>query len=125
MKIAVPTRDGRVDDHFGHCAYYTIFDIIDGEIRNVSRLASPEGCGCKSGIAPVLKQMGVAVMLAGNMGQGAKNVLEAQRIEVIRGCSGDVEELVKAYLAKMVINASIPCWYRYLHISKFKNPHQS
>jgi len=27
-----------------------------------------------------------------------KNVLEAQRIEVIRGCSGDVEELVKAYL---------------------------
>ena len=37
-------------------------------------------------------------MLAGNMGQGAKNVLEAQRIEVIRGCSGDVEELVAAYL---------------------------
>ena len=65
----------------------------------MSRLASPEGCGCKSGIAPVLKQMGVAVMLAGNMGQGAKNVLEGQRIEVIRGCSGDVEELVASYLA--------------------------
>ena len=46
----------------------------------------------------MLRQMGVAVMLAGNMGQGAKNVLEAQRIEVIRGCSGDVEELVAAYL---------------------------
>ena len=27
------------------------------------------------------------------------DVLEAQRIEVIRGCSGDVEELVAAYLA--------------------------
>lgn len=27
-----------------------------------------------------------------------KNVIEAQRIEVIRCCSGDVEELVKAYL---------------------------
>ena len=99
MKIAVPTREGRVDDHFGHCAYYTIFDIIDGKVTGVSRMASPEGCGCKSGIAPVLRQMGVVVMLAGNMGQGAKNVLEAQRIEVIRGCSGDVEELVAAYLA--------------------------
>ena len=22
-KIAIPTREGRVDDHFGHCAYYT------------------------------------------------------------------------------------------------------
>ena len=99
MKIAVPTRDGKVDDHFGHCAYYTIFDVVDGKVTGMSRLASPEGCGCKSGIAPVLKQMGVAVMLAGNMGQGAKNVLEAQRIEVIRGCSGDVEELVAAYLS--------------------------
>ena len=99
MKIAVPTRDGRVDDHFGHCAYYTIFDLIDGNVTNISKMASPEGCGCKSGIAPVLRQMGVAVMLAGNMGQGAKNVLEAQRIEVIRGCSGNVEDLVAAYLA--------------------------
>ena len=22
-KIAIPTREGIVDDHFGHCAYYT------------------------------------------------------------------------------------------------------
>ena len=99
MKIAVPTRDGRVDDHFGHCAYYTIFNIIDGKVTEITRMASPQGCGCKSGIAPVLRQMGVAVMLAGNMGQGAKSVLEAQRIEVIRGCSGDVEELVNQYLS--------------------------
>ena len=98
MKIAVPTRDGRVDNHFGHCAYYTIFDVIDGKVTRISKMASPEGCGCKSGIAPILRQMGVVVMLAGNMGQGAKNVLEAQRIEVIRGCCGDVEELVASWV---------------------------
>ena len=23
-KLAIPTREGMVDDHFGHCAYYTI-----------------------------------------------------------------------------------------------------
>ena len=32
MKIAVPTREGVVDDHFGHCAYYTIVDIVEGKI---------------------------------------------------------------------------------------------
>ena len=109
MKIAVPTRDGRVDDHFGHCAYYTIFDVIDGKIVGQSKMASPEGCGCKSGIAPVLRQIGVAVMLAGNMGQGAKNVLEAQRIKVIRGCRGDVEELVAAYLDGNVADNGEAC----------------
>lgn len=115
MKIAVPTRDGIVDDHFGHCAYYTIFDVIDGKVAGSSKLASPEGCGCKSGIAPVLKQMGVAVMLAGNMGQGAKNVLEAQRIEVIRGCGGDVEELVKEYLAGNVKDNGEVCDHHECH----------
>ena len=49
MKVAVPTREGHVDDHFGHCAYYTIFEIMDGKVVGSSKLASPEGCGCKSG----------------------------------------------------------------------------
>jgi len=25
--IAIPTRDGMVDDHFGHCAYYTVVTL--------------------------------------------------------------------------------------------------
>ena len=78
-------------------------------------MASPEGCGCKSGIAPVLRQMGVVVMLAGNMGQGAKNVLEAQRIEVIRGCSGDVEELVATYLAGNIKDNGEACDHHDCH----------
>ena len=115
MKIAVPTREGRVDDHFGHCAYYTIFDVIDGKIVGESRMASPEGCGCKSGIAPVLRQMGVSVMLAGNMGQGALNVLAAQRIQVVRGCSGDVHELVVAFLKGEVSDNGEACSHHDCH----------
>ena len=72
MKIAIPTREGRVDDHFGHCDHYTIFTIEEGAIVATSTLPAPQGCGCKSGIAGVLAEMGVEVMLAGNMGQGAK-----------------------------------------------------
>ena len=29
-KIALPTRNGLIDDHFGHCEFYTIF-IVDEE----------------------------------------------------------------------------------------------
>lgn len=102
-KIAVPTRDNVVDDHFGHCAYYTIFTIDnDNKVINKETLPSPQGCGCKSNIAPILHTMGVELMLAGNMGEGAKNVLANNNISVVRGCSGDVEELVKNYLAGMV-----------------------
>ena len=48
-KIAIPTRDCMVDDHFGHCAYYTVVTLDEqNQVLNQERLDSPEGCGCKS-----------------------------------------------------------------------------
>lgn len=29
VKIAIPTRDNMVNDHFGHCDHYTVFTIDD------------------------------------------------------------------------------------------------
>lgn len=97
-KIAIPTRDEMVDDHFGHCAYYTIVTLDDqNQVINRERLASPEGCGCKSNIASVMQERGISLMLAGNMGMGAYNKLNAHSISVIRGCHGKVEDVLKAY----------------------------
>ena len=109
MKIAVPTRDGVIDDHFGHCAYYTIFEIENNEIVNSSRLESPQGCGCKSGIAADMEAMGISVMLAGNMGEGAKNKLESHNIKVVRGCRGNIEMVVRAYLIGLIKDSSEGC----------------
>lgn len=109
MKIAVPTREGRVDDHFGHCDHYTIFTIEGKEVVATEELPSPQGCGCKSNIASVLAEMGVEVMLAGNMGEGAKNKLSASGIRVIRGCSGPIDTLIKTYLTGFIFDSGITC----------------
>ncbi len=99
MKIALPTRGNLIDDHFGHCESFTVFTINgNDEIENREVIPSANGCGCKSGIATVLKQKGVEIMLAGNMGEGAENVLESNDIAVFRGCSGNPEEITKAFL---------------------------
>ena len=109
MKIAVPTRDERVDDHFGHCDHYTIFTIEDNKVISRETMASPQGCGCKSGIAADLQDLGVIMMLAGNMGEGAKSKLNAHNIDVIRGCSGNVDELVESYLKGEIKDSGIVC----------------
>jgi len=62
------------------------------------KIASPAGCGCKSNIAQTLSEMGVKIMLAGNMGEGAVKVLNNSRIEVLRGCSGYVKTGVLNWL---------------------------
>lgn len=108
-KIAVPTRDGVVDDHFGHCAYYTIYTTLGTKVTATDRFPSPEGCGCKSGIAPILAEQGVKIMLAGNMGEGAKRVLEQNNIRVIRGCQGAVDQLILDFLAGRVEDSGEGC----------------
>lgn len=109
MKIAIPTRGGQVDEHFGHCESYTVYSVADGQLADQVSVASPSGCGCKSNIATVLADMGVNVLLAGNMGQGAVNVLDQSGIKVVRGCSGEVEDLAKRFLAGEVKDQAILC----------------
>ncbi|HOT62537.1 MAG TPA: NifB/NifX family molybdenum-iron cluster-binding protein, partial [Treponemataceae bacterium] len=90
MKIAMPTRGGEIDAHFGHCEYFTVFTVDGGVVVAEERVDSPAGCGCKSNVASILAGKGVSLMVAGNMGDGAVRVLKRQGVEVIRGCAGSV-----------------------------------
>lgn len=110
MKLAVPTRDNQVDDHFGNCEFYTVFTVdADNKIEKVEHLPSPQGCGCKSNIASILKEQGVSVMLAGSMGEGAFRVLNHNNIDVYRGCSGEVRLLVEAFLQGKIDDSGEGC----------------
>ncbi|KUO61406.1 MAG: dinitrogenase iron-molybdenum cofactor biosynthesis protein [Gracilibacter sp. BRH_c7a] len=111
MKIALPSRQNLIDDHFGHCDYFTIFtvDKDNKEIIEQETIASPVGCGCKSNIAQTLSEMGVKVMLAGNMGEGAVRVLNNSGIEVLRGCSGDVKSVALEWLSGTLSDSGDSC----------------
>lgn len=110
MKIALPTRGTRIDDHFGHCEMYTVFTVSENrEIVNTETIPSPQGCGCKSNIASVLQAQGVVVMLAGNMGAGALNVLSNHGIQVVRGCSGEVKAVAEAWLKGELADSGVGC----------------
>ncbi|QQS50931.1 MAG: NifB/NifX family molybdenum-iron cluster-binding protein [Bacteroidota bacterium] len=116
MKIAVPTRGNLVDDHFGHCEAYTVFTLNEqNKVEKSEILPSPQGCGCKSNIATVLREQGVKIMLAGNMGNGALNVLNNQGIQVYRGCSGDVNMLVEDFLSNQIKDSGTGCGHHHHH----------
>jgi len=110
MKVAVPTRADVVDDHFGHCEAYTIFTLDEnGQIKDFELMPSPQGCGCKSNIASILQQNGVGIMLAGSMGVGALNTLNLHGIEVYRGCSGDIHQVVKDFAQGKIRDSKESC----------------
>ena len=109
MKIAVPTRANMIDDHFGHCESYMVFTVENKKIISEETLKSAEGCGCKSNIAGVLKEKGVKVMLAGNMGMGAHSILTNHGIYVIRGCVGSPNEVVHSFLNNLLEDNGVGC----------------
>jgi predicted DNA-binding protein (UPF0251 family)/predicted Fe-Mo cluster-binding NifX family protein len=98
MKIAVPARDEMVDEHFGHCDHFMVYSVGENKsIVSEEKVQSPEGCGCKSGVASVLARMGVTHLVAGNMGEGAVHVLNANGIQVVRGASGKARRVAELY----------------------------
>jgi FKBP-type peptidyl-prolyl cis-trans isomerase 2/predicted Fe-Mo cluster-binding NifX family protein len=75
MLIAIPSDspgglEAPISEHFGHCPAFTLVEVEEGEIRDVTVLANAghEQGGC---MAPVmfLKQNNVDVLVAGGMGQ--------------------------------------------------------
>jgi len=109
MKIALPSYQNQVDEHFGHCEYFTVFTIEDEKILTEELITPPSGCGCKSNIAATLAQKGVKYMLAGNMGQGAVNVLNNVGIQVLRGCAGNVKDVAEKWLTGHLNDSGIAC----------------
>lgn len=74
MKLAVPTMgaaglDSERSGHFGHCDCFTVVDIAQGQVQNVTELANVphEAGGC---MAPVmlLKEAGADAIVAAGMG---------------------------------------------------------
>jgi predicted Fe-Mo cluster-binding NifX family protein len=117
MKIAVPvTSNNHVDDHFGHCEFYSVFTISENnEITHVNTIPSVQGCGCKSNIASVLAADGVSMMLAGGIGGGAINVLNNSGIDVVRGCSGNASEVVNLFISGLIADSGESCHQHETH----------
>ena len=110
-KIAIPvSKNNQLEDHFGQCEFYEVYTISDkNEIIEVQSIASEQGCGCKSNIASVLAENGVSIMLAGGIGAGAINVLNNEGIQVLRGCSGNIKDILKQFINGQIIDNGESC----------------
>ena len=109
MKVALPSRGGSIDPHFGHCAEFTIFSIDGKSILQEEKITPPAGCGCKTDIIPQLVDQGVTVMLAGNMGEGAAQLLRRHGIDIYRGLAGGTRDVTLQWLEGQVVDSGVGC----------------
>ena len=96
-KIAVPTSDGVLDAHFGHCRQFALVDVENNEIKAVSYMdAPPHQPGL---LPPWLAERGATDIIAGGMGQRASQLFNQQGVNVFVGAPQlTPEELVEGFM---------------------------
>ena len=98
MKFAVPTYQGKLCAHFGHCEAFALIDANkEGTITNETYVTPPPH---EPGLLPPwLAQQGVDCVIAGGMGSRAQQLFAQQGIKVITGAQNeDPREAVIQYL---------------------------
>ncbi|MBC8403025.1 MAG: NifB/NifX family molybdenum-iron cluster-binding protein [Candidatus Marinimicrobia bacterium] len=95
--FAVPTENGKLCAHFGHCEKFTIVETENQKIVKEELLEPPVH---QPGVYPqFLAQQGVSVIISGGMGQKAQQLFIQNNIEVCMGVSADSPiKLVEQYL---------------------------
>jgi len=101
MKLAVtatgPGLDADVDPRFGRCKYFIFVNPDTLEFKAVENTPAGGGAGIAAG--QLLASHGAQVLLTGDCGPNAYQVLSAANIQVITGISGKVMDAINAYKA--------------------------
>lgn len=98
MKFAIPTYQGKLCAHFGHCEAFALIDTdSEGKVVNENYVTPPPH---EPGLLPPwLAQQGVNCIIAGGMGSRAQQLFAQQGVRVVTGAQAESpREVVEQYL---------------------------
>jgi predicted Fe-Mo cluster-binding NifX family protein len=110
MKIAIPTVNGKLAMHFGHCEQFAIVNVDDAskKITGVDLETPPPH---EPGVLPRwLKDYGANIIISGGMGGRAKGMFENYGIQVVTGAPADEPKKVAgAWLEGNLVTGENAC----------------
>lgn len=110
MKICIPTSEGKLCGHFGHCDSFTFAEINPEtkEILNIEERIPEEGISCQS--ASWISEQGTSKVLAGGMGGRPLMTFAQNGVEVIAGCPElPIQEILEKYLSNTLETGENAC----------------
>ena len=108
MRIGVTYENGMVFQHFGHTEQFKLYDVENGEIREI-QIVDTNGQG-HGALAAFLTQAGVDILICGGIGGGAKTALAEAGIKLFGGVSGNADKAVEDFVAgKIAYDPDVQC----------------
>lgn len=108
MKIAIPTSENTLWQHFGKAPQVTVVTVEDGKVTNKEVLTSPEHA---HGAMPrFIQSLGCTDVICGGLGAGAVQMLNDMNIAVHAGAPAvSVDEVVKQFLDGTIVYGDATC----------------
>jgi predicted Fe-Mo cluster-binding NifX family protein len=99
MKIAIPTAEGVLCPHFGHCQQFAILEV-DPDKKSIEATEMLTPPPHEPGVLPAwLSRMGCNIIIAGGMGGRAVGMFQQNGVEVVIGAPvASPEDIAIAYL---------------------------
>ncbi|QTA38457.1 NifB/NifX family molybdenum-iron cluster-binding protein [Thermosipho ferrireducens] len=103
MIIAIPVvenkgKDSRISEHFGHAPFFAFVEIENGSVKEILVERNPYEEHEPGAIPEYISSKKVSVLIVRGIGARAVEFLKRFEINVIRGASGTVEEVINSYL---------------------------
>jgi predicted Fe-Mo cluster-binding NifX family protein len=102
MRLAVTATgkdlEAKIDSRFGRAAYFVVVDpetMAYETVNNSQSLDLPQGAGIQAGQTIVKSQ--VDVLITGNCGPKAFQVLQNAGVKIFTGASGSVKDAIMQY----------------------------
>jgi predicted Fe-Mo cluster-binding NifX family protein len=105
LRIVVPSADGsglesQVSVSFGRCPFFTMVSVESGAIVAVDILGNPHQEDHGPGMVPeFIRSLKADVVIATNVGLGARALLATMSIKLLSGAMGGVGTVARSYLA--------------------------
>lgn len=117
MKICVSStgqeKNALVDLRFGRCPYFVVFDVDSKTYAVYQNGGITASGGAGIAAAQTVIDTGAEVVLTGNIGPNAMELLKSNEIRIVQAAGRTVEEAVKAYdgLEGKEISDPVPAHY--------------
>ncbi|MEG6513432.1 NifB/NifX family molybdenum-iron cluster-binding protein [Desulforamulus ruminis] len=109
MKIAIPARNGKVNEHFGSTEEFAILELENGKVIN-KKMISNEGLQHDhGGIANMLKNEKIEAIICGGIGGHMMQALQMMGLKVVNGASGSLESVSEAYANNCLVTRPVQC----------------
>ncbi|MCK4551927.1 MAG: NifB/NifX family molybdenum-iron cluster-binding protein [Tenericutes bacterium] len=96
MRVALAIDNDMITQHFGHCEYFVVYEVENKEIKGSEIYKNPPH---QKGFQPkFLKENNIDVLITGNIGQMAVNLMNNFGIQCIKGVNGNLVDVINAYV---------------------------